>query len=120
MAGVAGALADGDVDGFAGRRHHQYPAPGAVRGGDQRAHGGGFAGPGRRGQRAHQLRRTRDGLDRPFLIRRQPRGVLAFDPQLGARVAGIDQVQQDGFFGQDAVQGEAFMALTLVRRPRDR
>ena len=79
---------------------------------------GGLAGAGRRAQRAHQLRRGGDVLHGPFLIRRQPRGVALFDPQLRAHVAGIDQVQQHRFFGQDAVQREAFVALALMRRAR--
>ena len=119
VAGVAGALADGDVDGFPVA---PPPIPGSGSGARRRPTRAWrwSCRPGRRAQRAHQPRRRRNGLDRSFLIRRQPRRVLVFDPQLGPRVAGIDLVEQDGFFGQDAVQREAFMALTLVRRPRER
>jgi hypothetical protein len=41
---VSGTFADRDIDGLAGRRHHQHrPAEAAVRGGAQGAHRGGLA-----------------------------------------------------------------------------
>lgn len=49
-----------------------------------------------------------------FLIRRQSLGIAVLDPQLRADILRVDQIQHDGSFGQDAVEGEPFMALPLV------
>ena len=50
-----------------------------------------------------------------LLIRRQPGGVFVFDPQQGAVIAGVDEIEDRLFFGEDAVEGEALMALALMR-----
>jgi hypothetical protein len=54
----------------------------------------------------------------PLLIRRQGRGVFVFDPQQCAVIARIDQIEHRGFFGGDAVEGEALMSLALMRGAR--
>jgi len=115
---IAGALARRDINGFSGWRHHDHGAPGPVRGGDQGAHRGGLARPGRRGERAHQPGCGGDVLHRALLVGRQRRGVLVFDPQQRAGVAGIDQIQHSHLFSQDAIQRELFMSFALMRRPR--
>ena len=52
-----------------------------------------------------------------LLIRRQVRGVVVFDPQHGAVVARVDQIEHRGLLAQDGVEGEALMAFALMCGP---
>jgi hypothetical protein len=53
----------------------------------------------------HQPWRATDVLDGAFLIRRQARRVLVFAPQHRPDVAGVDQIEQHGFFGYQVPTG---------------
>ena len=51
------------------------------------------------------------------LIRRQVCGVVVGDPQHGAVVARVDEIEHRGFLVQDGVEGEALVALALMCGP---
>jgi hypothetical protein len=48
------------------------------------------------------------------------RGVVVVDPQHRAVVARVNEIEHRGFFVEDRVEGEALVALALMRGPRRR
>jgi hypothetical protein len=117
-AGVAGALANRNVDGLAGGGPHQHTAVvEVVCGGAQRAHRGGFARARWCGQRLDQPRRFGDIADGASLIGRQAGGVALLDAHDGAHIARLAHLKRADFFGQDPIQREPLVALALMSAP---
>jgi hypothetical protein len=115
---VSGAFGHRLVDRLTGRRKHEHVLARPVGGRAQRLKRVRLARTRRRLQRLHQVRGYGDVVDGAPLIVREVVDVVAAQVEAGPVVGLVDHLKDLFLFGDDRLEGEPLVALTVMGLPR--